>query len=526
MKTRFIISAAVVAAMSLASVSCTDDSSVYGGNDLPTLSVKVPGDAEMPIYSFDYGTDCVLTPEIIYNGTGELSYEWSVGDYSNGIKGQLSVVSHDKTLNYFFPQGGAYYAHLVVTDGSVGIVQDYEISINRTFEQGYLVVSNTSDGKGNLAFIKDLTREEIEAGLPVTIMENCLQRVNENVGTAPLVGSMMISWPDYITGGNTYIYRLVIMDEDAAYYIDPNTFVISSVISYDEIIPGFKGGEFVMDYTSPILFNREGNKNITFNSENMFGYEASSWQGKQFDVIRGYYYKTGYNWVSDNYFASLSPLTVYNKGNYDWSSSQELKDSDGNILFTNEEYVTMFKSEGIANELGMNDYYCVVFSRNNGNGKIYSTSMSGLGMYSMGIELVGRGEIVTDTTTALPDNDSQIVASDLYHRTFFSNDNKVYVMLMDGSTYRMPSVSQAAITFPANEEITYMTINTDPDNNTRTDGEDMVIATVDKNTGRGNVYIYDVRDLRTDNPDPAPKTKYMNCADRISYITYKVRVAN
>lgn len=46
-------------------------------------------------------------------------------------------------------------------------------------------------------FIKDPTREEIEDGIPVTVMENCLQRVNDNVASDPLVGAQMISWYDW-----------------------------------------------------------------------------------------------------------------------------------------------------------------------------------------------------------------------------------------------------------------------------------------------------------------------------------------
>ena len=150
--------------LAVTATSCIDDSSSYGGNPLPGLSVTVPGDEEMPVYSFNYGEDCVITPDIRYDGTGELSYEWSIGTFNNRVKGPMEFVTNDKTLRYFFPQGGSYYAHLVVSDGEVGLVQDYEININRTFEQGYMILSNNAAGEGNLVFIKDLTREEIEAG--------------------------------------------------------------------------------------------------------------------------------------------------------------------------------------------------------------------------------------------------------------------------------------------------------------------------------------------------------------------------
>ena len=93
-------------------------------------------------------------------------------------------------------------------------------------------------------------------------------------------------------------------------------------------------------------------------------------------------------------------------------------------------------------------------------------------------------------------------------------------MLADGGTMQLPSKEKAAINIPAGEELTFMDIHT------ITNGEELLVATDDKSTGRGNVYIYDVRDVRTDNPNPSPKASYKNCADRITSIMYKPRIAN
>ena len=134
--------------------------------------------------------------------------------------------------------------------------------------------------------------------------------------------------------------------------------------------------------------------------------------------------------------------------------------------------------------------------------------------------LAFRNKINTTASSAMPDMDSQIICSNTYHRSFFTKANQVFVMLKNENTYTFPSTSQAAVTFPSDEEITYMTIST------QTGSEELIIATANKNTGRGNLYFYDVKDVRTDNPDPAPKSTYLNCADRISYITYKPRIAN
>lgn len=520
MKTRLIYPSVLIASLLLAATSCIDDSSNYGGIELPQISVVVPGESEMPVYNFNYGENCVLTPEIVYNGDGQLTYEWSVGTYNNDVKGPLEFVTNDKTLTYFFNQGGSYYAHLVVSDGSVGIVQDYQISINRTFEQGYLIISNTADGRGNLAFIKDLTREESEAGIPQTTMENCLQRVNQNIGDASLIGSMIIQWYAYTSAGISQITRLLVATADQGLYIDPNTFTVSSAIDYRDVTPGFKGTQFFMSGTAPIVLDPVQKAYVKLNSDYMFGYEDSSWKGYFFDEVRSFTYMANSNQTTDTYFVNYSPLSVSGNSYSGWTSTADLQDDEGNSLLVNDELITIFRAEASSSQSGSKTYPCHVISRSKVNGKLYLTSLGGFGPYSYGITYNSRKAIQADESSALPSEGASVVPSDLYHRTYFHNGNKVYVMLLSGDTYNLPPSSQAAITFPDNEEVTYMTIESS------STAEELIIATVNKSNNRGNVYIYDVKDVRTDMPNPSPKAKFTDCADRISYIMYKPRVAN
>ena len=519
MNIRYILPAMVAAVLGTAAISCTDDNSSYGGGALPALSVVVPENDDMPVYNFNYGDNCVLTPDVRYDGTGELQYEWSVGTYIDGLKGPLEVVSNEKTLTYFFPQGGSYYAHLTVTDGTVGIVQDYAISINRTFEQGYLIVSNNNAGEGNLAFIKDLTREEIEEGLPQTLMENCLQRVNSNIGKSKLCGSMIIQW--YAWTGNTVspVNRLVIVTENEGLYIDPNTFVLSSEINYEEVMPGFKGDDFMLRNTNPLVMDMKQRRYLSLNSDYMFGYEDSEWKDHFFDYVCKNTLMVGENQTHYNFFINRSPLAVEEKTYYGWTSTQELKDADGNTLFNNEELVCAFLGDGIPNSSGTTYPGCII-SRNKSNGNYFATTLTGFGGYSFNLDIHSRGKIAVDASTAIPDTEARIVTSQTYHRTYYPCDNNIYVMLADGGTMQLPSKEKAAINIPAGEELTFMDIHT------ITNGEELLVATADKSTGRGNVYIYDVRDVRTDNPNPSPKARYKNCADRITSIMYKPRIAN
>lgn len=91
-------------------------------------------------------------------------------------------------------------------------------------------------------------------------------------------------------------------------------------------------------------------------------------------------------------------------------------------------------------------------------------------------------------------------------------------MTMNNGTANWPAINQSCIEFPANEEVTYMTINTST--------KELIVATTDKTTNRGNVYIYDACRRSYRQSGSNTKLSYPDCADRISFIIYKPRVAN
>ena len=84
----------------------------------------------------------------------------------------------------------------------------------------------------------------------------------------------------------------------------------------------------------------------------------------------------------------------------------------------------------------------------------------------------------------------------------------------------LPSPSQWALEFPSDEEITFI----DVDKTSVKNSETLIVATVNTSTGRGNIYFYDPRNVRTDNPGAKPSKSYLDCADRISSVFYKKRV--
>ena len=93
-------------------------------------------------------------------------------------------------------------------------------------------------------------------------------------------------------------------------------------------------------------------------------------------------------------------------------------------------------------------------------------------------------------------------------------------LLLSDNSFSFPSTSQACLSYPG-EEVTALYVR----DSSRNDGSDQLcVATVNQATGRGNLYIYKVADVRTDNPNPTPVDSYKNCADRITTIFYKPRV--
>ena len=129
-----------------------------------------------------------------------------------------------------------------------------------------------------------------------------------------------------------------------------------------------------------------------------------------------------------------------------------------------------------------------------------------------------RSEIDVTSTTAIPDVEGAITLSHTYQRGYYTCNNKVYVMTYNNEKAILPNESQSVLSFPANEEITYMTINADT--------EELIVDTADKTTGRGSVYFYDTANVRTDSPNTPAKAYYPDCADRISFMIYKPRVAD
>ena len=477
--------------------SCINDESSYGGNTIPTLTIEGNNNTDMPIVNFNLGEDCIIRPTIQYSGNSPLQYRWSIGTYKDGVKGTLEQVSTDQNLTYKFLSGGTYYAHLTVTDGSVGVAADYQININRTFEKGYLLVSNDPQGKGNLAFIKIMTPEEIAAGIPQISMEHIIERMNENISLRNIKGAIrgVITWP-------TTVHRILASTEDRCYFFDPNTFTIISNMNYEDVFRGFKATGFFADGYSPFVYDSIAKKFVNLNLAYMFPYEYKSYKGLTFDDC----FQCSYTaWGNTNY----TNMFV----DYGTSEVKELDINTGDICTTGtilaeENIISAFLTgpQGyIRNEL------VLTVSKTNPS-QYYLHEFAGIPYIAQN----GPGTktaIIVNSSTAVPKRGTRFAFSEKNNRYFYPIDNRIYVFLPSAAA-PMPQQNEWAITFSEGEIITYMGVNADSD--------ELYVATCTVATQRGNFYIYKCADIKTDNQGHiTPVAEYRNVADRISSIIYK-----
>lgn len=497
----------VIAAYSLlmwGMASCISDDSTLGGLEVPQLSIAGSGDEVMPIFNFNLGEDCVITPSIAYQGGDEtdLKYEWSVGTYQNGVKGELEKVSNERVLEHHFGLGGSYYAHLNVTDGKVGRSVDYQININRTFENGYVLVSNDETGNGNLVFVKIMTPEEIAAGMGQIYMDHSLERMNEGFTEKKLVNAIhaAITWP-------TEIHRVLVAQEDRCLFVDPNTFTILSDLVYEDVIPGFKATRFLEDSYYPCAYDGAMGRFVHMDVQYMFSYEKETFKGQSFDdFFVGKYSMWGSTYVSMLY-AKYGTNEVF-----DTDMNTGYITSTGDLL-AGEKLLSAFIG---SDPNAYTPPSCILSRSLTEPGKCILRVVNG-GFAGIGSEWyptqVDKTEFAVTDATAVPEQGTKFFLSPTYGRHFYAIGNKVYVCLTSNAK-PLPEKTEYAIGYGSNDEVTFMDINVAT--------EELYVATYDKVKKRGSFYIYDAQDVKADNQGQiTPKVAHKDCADKITSVLYK-----
>lgn len=494
--------------------ACIDDESTLNTIKLSELKIVGSDSETMPVYNFDLGMDCVINPDFSYSGNeDELQYEWSIGTYKDGVKGDLEVVGTERTLTYRFPEGGTYYAHLNITDGKVGQSMDYQVNINRTFENGYFLVSNDDNGKGNLVFIKTMTAEEVEAGAEQVYIEHSIEQMNEEVSLSKLLDVITFTASTEANWRVNYS-RMVAFTEDRCLFLDPNTLDVLADLDYEGAYPGFKATRFLPDSYAPYLYDANAKKYAHLNMEYMFVYESAGYVGHTFE---DYIVNNCLNYANKPsqtiLFADYTNDEVYEY--FAYLSNPFV--GAGNILAGQEVLAAFVGKEGYVNPTyivsrskeDVTTGYLVKFPGGIANYVYYSTYYpSYVEDYTPSTTAFTIGD-----DTALPTEGTRFCYSNTYGRQFYVLDNKVYVALIANAD-PFPKKSEYAISYPAGEVISYMEINVET--------EELYVATYNESTKRGNFYIYDTKDVKTDAQGTIePKVSHKQCADKITGVFYK-----
>ena len=520
MKFNKIFTLAAVSALSLGFSACIDDESTYGTpSELPSLSVATGTDPDkIPVVNNYHGSETVIDPKIEYTGTNPLSYEWCIPSTSRAADG-FEVISTEPVFRYTFPLGGTYQVILNVTDGEIGFSQEYEVNVNRTFESGYCVISNNGAGEGRLVFLKDMTPEELEEGIEPIVFDDCIAFVLPEAPHEPMVGVQLIhpSWPMDAKA------RLMVSTSKRCYFLDPNTFALVSNIEY----PSDFNAEVLLPFSAEcVALDSKAHRAVTIMSEDAIAVEETSWKNISYDGVAINTYEAYGNLNSEIAYITKNPASLstraysYDTGAYVYSATTELVNDEWIATGVGQQKIE-YVDYGEWGIIPQDVYTMYSLSRDKSNGDIIWSCFSGFSAYANGApSLLGR-KVVGNASSAIPAVDSNFAASDIYQRTYYYNGNHVYVMLegTDGIN-DLPSPSQWALEYPSDEEITFI----DVDKTSVKNSETLIVATVNTSTGRGNIYFYDPRNVRTDNPGAKPSKSYLDCADRISSVFYKKRV--
>lgn len=477
--------------------SCISDDSEDVTAFLPTIRIEAADTTMMPVRNFNLGEDAMITPDVSYSGERELIYTWYIGTYKNGVKGEMKKVGEEKTLTHRFASGGVYYAHLTVTDGRVGSVKDYRINIRRTFEEGYLIVSNDAQGKGNLAFVKTMTPEELAAGEKQVYMEHIIERMNKGLAVGRLCGAMhgVMTWPKTI-------HRIIASTDDYSYFFDPNTFSVISSIRYEDVVSGFKASGFYADSYSPFAYDAAKKRFVHLNQQYMFGYEQSSFRGQSFqDLFQSSYAAYGSVYYSNlyvDYLAGMVKALNMNTGKFGTTGNRLAREEIVSCFLSPVQgYVrhnlVLTHSKTEPERWYLHDYTGVAYLAEGDNGK--------------------TTEFTITPATAVPAQGSRFIFSEPNNRYFYAVDNRIYVFVPFGRN-PMPDKNQWAVEMPSGETITCMNLNARND--------EIYVGTMTTSTGRGNFYIFKCTDIKTDNQGMVrPVATHKDIADRISQIIYK-----
>lgn len=497
--------------LALGLTACVDDDSRGITTPLPELSIAGSDSETMPVYNVYYGDELTIDPQVQATSQ-DLSYTWSYGTYTEissttARKGELTEISTDPVLRYSFAEKGTYYVHLVVTDGTVGSVMEYRVNVNDYYEKGILVIANSDDGQGNLGFIKELTNEDVAAGMTWRVEEHCLEAVNPDLEVSTIVGADRVTSSSLFDRTESPI--MLVSLEDKCLYVNSTTFEINSQSNYDEVTPGFRASHFISsdsNSSNPFVYDKTQGKFIHFQKAYWFIYEYSYpfFHQSYDDIVLGYTFQasTG-DLIQDPIFIDYAKpeVSCFDSNMADKAGTGDLLTGKTILMVTHETNTTASTLHIVAqsndNPLEITqytvnrDYDFVAWTVS------YSPAENGVQTYT------------ATTADGIPAQGTHMALSQESQVAFYPIGGGLYAYYLFNPSPTLPTTP--LIAYPAGEEITCLNVNVATN--------ELYVGTYTEATGRGNVYIYEVESLRQGNVQP--KREFPQSTDRIADIRYK-----
>lgn len=194
-----ILKYSLALALSLGLFSCYNDNSTemdYSLNDFQKITVQ---SAEADSTYYYQGDEIKITPSATSEAPSEITYTWSVGEY-NGDNTIYTDFSTEKDLDIVASAIGHYSYRFVATNEYGSTIKYYDVFVNTAFEEGFMVLTRSTDGNTEISFMRTLTPDEEAAGDTKEFIHNAFNTVNPEKS----LGSNIID----IAKSNGYIYIL------------------------------------------------------------------------------------------------------------------------------------------------------------------------------------------------------------------------------------------------------------------------------------------------------------------------------
>ena len=221
--------------------SCYDDDTTLGKEKVSKISISAAHDT----LTTSFGDELVVDHLKIEQSGEELplTYEWAYGELnisSSGIKpypikDTLHVVSTDPELKYVFRKLGTFGLRLKVDNGETTQFKYFVLQIDTEFSEGITILSEDSDRKGRLSFMKTLTKEEISTGKKTVFQTDIMEVCNPDMEL------------ENVTDMIQHDKRLMVSSESNVriYNMDSRSFSIETATSFTDRFPDASIQQFI-----------------------------------------------------------------------------------------------------------------------------------------------------------------------------------------------------------------------------------------------------------------------------------------